>query len=205
MTTLLQWDKDLPNHLQQGTVLAQKEGALCLEAIGLLEKARTSAAAMAKQGEEEFELQKKKGYEEGLNAGKAAAAAYNVKTVLASLDYFERSKKQLIEVVINCVRRFVMELPPEERFYQLVGKALDELKQQPRIVLQISPKDREAVEGALERLSKLMPSETILEVRTREELGANSCVLESPLGLVDASLESQLAILESSLNVAKET
>ncbi|MBX9743330.1 MAG: type III secretion system stator protein SctL [Chthoniobacterales bacterium] len=203
MTTLLQWDQDLPDHLQQGTVLFQKEGALCHEAIELLEKARASTAAMAQQAKEEFEFQKKKGYEEGLSAGKAAAAAYNVKTVLASLTYFEQSRNQLIQVVINCVRGFVMELPPQERFYQLVGKALEELKQQPRIVLQVNPQDREAVESSLKRLSDLMPTQTMIEVRAREELGPNSCVLESPLGLIDASLESQLAILETSLNEAK--
>lgn len=202
-STLLQWDQDLPSYLQQGPILTQKEGALCCEAIDLVKQARVTAASIVEKAKQEFEFQKKKGYELGLSEGKAAAAAYNVKTVLASLEYFEQSKNQLIQIVINCVKSFVLELPPEERFYQLVGKALEELKQQPRIVLQINPKDREAVEAALERLSKLISSETIIEVRAREELAPNSCILESPLGLVDASLESQLAILESSLNTAK--
>ncbi len=95
-----------------------------------------------------------------------------------------------------------MELPAEERFYQLVGQALEELKQQPRIILQVNPRDRDAVEAALPRLQKLMPSGSTIEVRRGEELSLNSCILESPLGLVDASLESQLAILESSLSAA---
>lgn len=201
-STLLQWDKDLPSYLQQGPVLSQKEGMLCSNAVALLEAARIKAFEITEEAKQEFEDQKKKGYEQGLQEGKAAAAAHNIKTVLASLDYFEQSQHQLVEVVIRCVRRFVMELPAEERFYQLVGQALEELKQQPRIILQVNPKDRDAVEAALPRLQKLMPSGSTIEVRTRDELSLNSCILESPLGLVDASLESQLAILETSLSAA---
>jgi len=96
----------------------------------------------------------------------------------------------------------VLDLPPEERFYQLIGKALDELKQQPRIILQIHPQDRTAVDAVVSRLQTRMPVGSKIEVRTREELVPNSCVIESPLGLVDASLESQLAILEASLGQA---
>ena len=120
------------------------------------------------------------------------------------MDYYEQSRNQLVGVVISCVRRFVLDLPSEERFYQLIGKALDELKQQPRIVLQIHPQDREAVEKIMPKLQQLMPSSAKIEVRAREELKPNSCVLESPLGLVDASLESQLAILEQSLSKASQ-
>ena len=201
---LIQWDQDLPSYLQQGPVLHQKDQSLCLQAVDLLEKARAHTATMHEEAQQEFERQKKLGYEQGLSEGKAAAAAHNIKTVLASLDYYEQSKNQLVGVVVSCVRRFIMELPPEERFYQLVGQALDELKQQPRILLQINPKDREALEAALPRLQRLMPAGTKIEVRTRDELGLNSCVLESPLGLVDASLESQLAILETALTAASK-
>ena len=201
---LIQWDQDLPSYLQQGPVLHQKEQNLCLQAVDLLEKARAQATAINEKAQQEFERQKKLGYEQGLNEGKAAAAAHNIKTVLASLDYYEQSRNQLVGVVISCVRRFIMELPPEERFYQLVGQALDELKQQPRILLQVNSKDRDALELALPRLQSLMPTGTKIEVRTRDELNVNSCVLESPLGLIDASLESQLAILETSLITASK-
>lgn len=201
---LLQWDKDLPSYLQKGPVLLQKDQAVCLQAVDLLEQARAHAASMKKTTQEEFERQKKLGYEQGLQEGRAAATAHQLKTVLASLDYYEQSRNQLVGVVISCVRRFIMDLPPEERFYQLVGQALDELKQQPRIVLQINPKDREALEAALPRLQKLMPSGTSIEIRAREELTPNSCILESPIGLVDASLDSQLTILENSLKEASK-
>jgi type III secretion protein L len=201
-SSLLQWDQDLPSYLQYGPVLPQKELAVCFQATELLEQARARVVAIEEEARKEFEHQKKMGYDEGIKQGRAAVAAYNIKTVLASLDYYDQSRNQLVGVVIHCVRRFVIDLPPEERFYQLIGKALDELKQQPRIVLQINPQDREAVEAIIPKLQALMPSGSKIEVRAREELAPNSCVLESPLGLVDASLESQLAILERSLSQA---
>ena len=203
-STLLQWDKDLPSYLQQGPVIHQEEAALCLKAVDLLKQAETRAATTIEESKQEFERQKKLGFEQGLQEGREAAIAHNVKTVLASLDYYEQSRSQLVGIVMSCLRRLVMDLPPEERFYQLVGQTLDAFKQQPRIILQINPKDHDVVETAIARLQSRMPVGSTIEVRMHEELNPGSCVLESPLGLVDASLESQLAILEQSLlNAAK--
>lgn len=198
-STLISWDKDLPSYLQQGSVLLPEEASLCLQAVDLLEKARSHEKKIIKDAEVEFERQKQLGYEQGIKEGRAAAAAHNIKTVLASLDYYEQSRNQLVQIVISSLRRFIMELPLEERIYQLVGKALDLFKNQPRIVLQVHPSDRDAVEATILRLQQLMPAGSKIEIRVHDDLNPNSCVLESPLGLIDASLESQLAILEASL------
>jgi flagellar biosynthesis/type III secretory pathway protein FliH len=71
--------------------------------------------------------------------------------------------------------------------------------------LQIHPKDQEAVEAAITKLQPRMPTGSTIEIRLHEELNPGSCVLESPLGLVDASLESQLSILENSLLAATKS
>jgi type III secretion protein L len=143
--------------------------------------------------------------EQGLQEGRDAATAHHIKTVLASLDYYEQSRGQLVTLVTSCLRRLVMDLPPEERIYQLVGQALDSFKQQTRLILQINPKDQEAAEAAIVKLQPLMPAGSTIEVRMHEELDPGSSVLESPMGLIDASLESQLAILENSLLVAAKS
>ncbi|MBX9577267.1 MAG: type III secretion system stator protein SctL [Chthoniobacterales bacterium] len=200
--TLIQWDKELPNYLKKGPVIHREEMALCREAVTLLEEARKQGAEIVASSQKEFERQKKLGMEQGLQEGRDAAIAHHLKTVLASLDYYEQSRGQLVTLVTSCLRRLILDLPPEERIYQLVGEALDSFKQQTRLILQISPKDQESVEKAIAKLQPRMPAGSTIEVRMHEELSPGSCVLESPLGLVDASLESQLAILESSLLVA---
>lgn len=198
-STLVSWDKDLPMYLQQGPVLFSDQATICLQAVDLLEKARSHEASIIDNAKQEFERQKKLGYQQGFKEAMESAAAHNIKTVLASIEYVEGSRKQLIKIVIESLRRFVIDLPPEERFYQLVGQAISSFKQQPRIILQINSSDREAVELSLVRLQKLMPAETKIEIRIHDDLSPGTCVLESPLGLIDSSLESQLAILEKSL------
>jgi type III secretion protein L len=202
---LLQWDKELPNYLKRGTIIHQEEMTLCCEASELLEQARRKSAEMATASQQEFERQKKRGIEQGLQEGRDAAVVHHVKTVLASLDYYEQSRGQLVTLVLSCLRRLIIDLPPEERVYQLVGQALDGLTQQTRLVLQINPKDHDAAEAAIAKLQTRLPSGSTIEVRMHEDLEPGACVLESPLGLVDASLESQLAILESSLLAATKS
>ena len=200
--TLLQWDQDLPSYLQQGPVIHQKDMALCREAVDLLREARKRSDDTIEASKQEFERQKKLGFEQGLQEGRDAAIAHNIKTVLATLDYYEKSQHQLVGMVISCLRRLIMDLPPEERCYQLIGQALDAFRQQPHIVLQINPKDHDVVQAAITRLQSRMPAGSAIEIRMHEELNSGSCVLESPLGLIDSSLESQLAILENSLLTA---
>lgn len=203
--TLIQWDKELPAYLKKGAVIHQEELAVCREAVALLEQARKRKEEILQEAQQEFERQKKAGLEQGLQEGRQAATVHHVKTVLASLEYYEQSRAQIITLVVSCLRHLVMDLPAEERIYQLVGQALDALKQQTRLILQIHPKDKDVVETAITKLQALMPSGSTIEVRLHEELPPGSCVLESPLGLVDASLESQLAILESALSVATKS
>lgn len=203
--TLIQWDKELPKYLTKGPIIHQEEAALCREAVVLLEQARKQGAEIITSAQQEFERQKKLGIEQGLKEGRDTAIVHHIKTVLASLDYYEQSRSQLVRVVTSCVRRLIMDLPPEERIYQLVGQALDAFKQQTRLMLQINPKDQEAVEAAIPKLQSRMPPGSTIEVRLHEELNPGSCVLESPLGLVDTSLESQLSILENSLLAATKS
>ncbi|MBM3857293.1 MAG: HrpE/YscL family type III secretion apparatus protein [Verrucomicrobia bacterium] len=203
--TLIDWEKELPKYLATGPIIPQEEAAICREAVTLLEQSRKQGAEIVAAAQQEFERQKKLGMEQGLKEGRDAAVVHHLKTVLASLDYYEQSRSQLVGVVTSCLRRLIMDLPPEERIYQLVGQALDAFKQQTRLILQINAKDQEAVEAAIAKLQPRMPAGSTIEVRLHEELTPGSCVLESPLGLVDASLESQLAILENSLLAAAKS
>lgn len=202
---LINWDKELPQYLTKGPVIHQEEIALCQEAVTLLEQARKKSEEIVASSQQEFERQKKLGIEQGLQEGRDKAIVHHVKTVLASLDYYEQSRSQLVTVVTSCLRRLIMDLPPEERVYQLVGEALDAFKKQTHLTLQINPKDQEAVEKAIAKLQPRMPAGSTIELRMHEELSPGTCVLESPLGLVDASLESQLSILENSLLAATKS
>lgn len=203
--TLIKWDQELPKYLAKGPIIRQEEVAVCQQAVTLLEQSRKQGSEIVAAAQQEFERQRKLGMEQGLKDGRDAAVVHHLKTVLASLDYYEQSRSQLVGVVTSCLRRLIMDLPPEERIYQLVGEALDNLKQQTRLILQINAKDQEAVEAAIAKLQPRMPAGSTIEVRLHEELTPGSCVLESPLGLVDASLESQLAILENSLLAAAKS
>lgn len=203
--TLIEWDKELPQYLTKGPIIHQEEVALCQEAISLLQEAHKKSEEIVGSSRQEFERQKKLGMEQGLQEGRDKAIVHHLKTVLASLDYYEQSRSQLVRVVTSCLRRIIMDLPPEERVYQLVGEALDGLKKQTHLTLQINPKDQEAVERAISKLQLRMPAGSTIEVRMHEELSPGACVLESPLGLIDASLESQLSILENSLLAATKS
>src|SRR3990167_140274 len=201
--TLLQLDKELPGYIQQGPLLCKEEAGFCLEAVDLLEKARAYDVKMREEAQQELERQKKEGYDqgfkEGFKEGNDTAIAHHLKTVIATLNYYEQSREQLVKLVTGCLRQIIMELPPTERIYQVVGEALQLLKQQTRITVQINPEDHAALDVAMPRLQEFLPAGSKIDVRLRDDLTPGSCILESPLGLVDGSLESQLAVIEASL------
>jgi type III secretion protein L len=204
-SALLALSEKLPGYWQAGPVILPETNSVTQKALHLLEEGDAYLKKRTAEAEQEFERQKKRGYEAGLEEGRLAAAAHHLTTVLSSLEYYETIRKKVVEVITSCLRQLILDLPAEERIYQLVGEALSLLKQQTHITLQVHPLDRAKTEAVLPRLQELLEKGNRegqaprIELRLQEDLKTGSSILESPLGLIDASLEKQLTNLEKTL------
>lgn len=85
----------------------------------------------------------------------------------------------------------------------LIRKALLKVKDQPEVVIRVSPGDYDLVLLARSEFQTILEgSSAVLEVRSDEHLGAGDCILETPNGNVDARMATQLEIIRQAVQDA---
>jgi type III secretion protein L len=173
-----------------------------LDALELSAKAAAMEADMAKRAEEAYESRRRQGYQDGLDAGRDEYALKIMDTVMASVEYLEKLEGDLARIVEEAVRKIIGDLPSDQVAVGLVRKALSLMRDDRRVVVRVSPEDEPAVSQALQGPSGRSP---FFDVRADGRFSPGKCVLESDLGVVEASVETQLRNLSEALRTRVKT
>ncbi|MDR2385993.1 MAG: HrpE/YscL family type III secretion apparatus protein [Deltaproteobacteria bacterium] len=170
---------------------------LFLEALELREKIVAQGQELAKKAEQERKKRSDEGYQDGLEAGRDEYTLKIMDTVMASVEYLEKFEGDLANIVEEAVRKIIGDLPSDQVVVGLVKKALRTMRDDRKILVRVSPEDESAVRTALVGTSESWAS--FLEVRGDGRLNKGDCVLESDLGVVEASVATQLKNLSAAL------
>ena len=201
MSELLLLDGEIPPLLHSGKIVKADDLRLLKEASEVLEKARARAADVKASLERVEEEARQRGEARGLEEGRREAAVQHWKTVLSTVSYLRGIEEALIRTVTDSLGRIVMEIPPQERIVQLVGRALQDLSAVQKVIVNVHPDDVRVVTSEVNAMEATLPAGVLIEVRQRPDLSPGNCLLETPLGVVDASLEAQLQAMHESLSV----
>ena len=179
-------------------VLKASEAAVLLEANAVLDAARERVADMERKAGEAYERRREEGYRDGVEEGRLEHAEKVMETVLSSVEYIEGIEATLVNVVAVAVRKVIGEIDENERIVRIVRNALVTVRNQQHVTIRVAPADERAVREGL--ASMLVPGgASFLDVVPDARLERGACLLESELGVVDASLETQLKALENAL------
>ena len=184
-----------------GRVLKAAEVAEFVEANEVLEKARQRAEAITRQAEDAYEERRQEGYRDGQEEGRLEHAEKVLETVLSSVEYLEGLEQTIVEVVTSSIRKVIGELDEKEVIVRIVRNALTLVRNQQRVTIRVAPADEAAVSEALTIMTQAGPGgSSFLDVVADGRLERGACLLESELGVVDASLETQLKAFENAFH-----
>lgn len=196
------FDSELPLLMQKGRVLKVADVGIVSSAIELLNAARKEEQQKRQEMQEEWRQQQEAGFLQGTEAAKRQIMTHYWKTVVSTVAYLETLQEQLAETIVQAVRTLVQSAPPAERAIALATAAVDRLRQQAWIVLCLNPADVDPVNRLLENWKKLLPQNMRVETRASEEVKRGDCILESPIGQIDASLDAQISVIQEQLREA---
>jgi type III secretion protein L len=179
-------------------VLKKKDYALLLQAEQILAHARAEAGAIRVEAQKAYETEKARGYEQGLNESRMEMAERMLDTVSAGVDYLEGLEGTLTDLVMNALYKIIEGFEDRERVAGVVRKALSYVRTQKRVVLRLCPEDEELARGEWKNLQRDYPGIGTLDISADPRLSRGACLLESELGIIDASLEVQLAAIRNS-------
>ncbi len=166
----------------------------------VLAAAEAEAARIRQAAQEAFEEERRRGYEKGLDDGKAAIVERKLELLNESIAYMESVEGKMVDVVMKALQTCVMEIGDRELVVQIVRKVMNAVvRNQRHIVLKVAP---EMVPVVKERMTEILadyPALDDIDVLEDARLKGVSCLIETEAGIADASLDVQLAAIESSL------
>ncbi len=194
----------------------QRAEQLLAEAKQDAERLHEEAQISIQQAHQEA---KQIGYEEGKKEGLGLAkeeyqslidqANEVVKQTKASyLKKLSDAEEDLLTLSVEIAEKIIHETfeSDEERFIQLVKQTVNEVSDQPEVHVYVHPETYHLVTNQREELEAILSGKGQLSVFLNEELSTYACLIESPFGKIDSSVDKQLSkVKEKLLQLVKES
>ena len=181
----------------------------------LLEEAQTrieaeAAAALNAAKEQGSREGYDAGYQDGLKTAQEEqrqaileANAQAEKTIADAkadkLNYLVEAEGQIADLVLDIANKILPQhfIDVPQVILPLVRKAIMKIKDQPEVIIRVSPDQYDLLMLAKNEFKSLLEGQGTLEVKSDESLSISDCVLESPAGNVDARLSVQLEAIKA--------
>ena len=166
----------------------------------LIADAEAEARRIREKAKAAFEEERKRGYEKGLQDGKLEIAMQKLEQVDQSVAFMESVEGKMADIVMKALRSFVVEVGDKEMVVNIVRKTMNAvIRTQRHVTLKVAPEMAQVVKDRVAALRKDYPTVESFDVVEDERLKGPACILETEAGVADASVETQLAAIERSL------
>jgi len=176
-------------------VLSGQDLAAWRSAQDLVAAAELQAQAIRADAQTAYDAEKKRGYEEGLEEARLEQAEQMIENVSRTIDYFSKVEGQMVDLVMQAVQKIISDFDDQERVLITVRNALSVVRNQKQMTLRLHPLQVDVVKARVNELLASYPGVGYLDIVGDNRLQADACILESEIGLVEASLEGQMAAL----------
>ena len=180
-------------------IIKAEEYQQSLLAQDILRQAEDRADAILAQARADHQMEKERGYAEGLEAGKQVMTERIMSAAVRSVDSLAAMEEDMVNVVIQALRKIIGEMDDRERLIRIVRTALTMVRNEKKVTLRVAPGQVDTANSALAELLQAHPGINILEVAADSRLKNADCILESDLGIVDAGLDGQIEAIRKAL------
>ena len=177
-------------------VLRAADYTALVQAQALLDEARAQADAILAGAQEAFEAERRRGYEDGKQEALLDQAEKMIETVGRTVDYFAGVENEMVDLVMSAVRKVVDGFDDRDKVMIVVRNVLAVVRNQKHMTLRLNPDDVEVVRARINDILAEYPGIGYLDLMADARLAQGACILESEIGMVEASLEGQISALQ---------
>ena len=190
--------RTLSARLAPGTrIVKAADVAVWTDAQGLLAAARAQADAILAGAEAAVAEACARGYAEGQAEVRMEQAEKMIETVTRTVDYFASVEGDMVALVMGAIRKIMDDFDEEERVLLVVKNALAVVRNQKQMTLRLAPARVDGVRARVNELLAAYPGVGYLDIVADARLHGDACILESEIGLVEASIDGQIAALQT--------
>ena len=177
-------------------ILRAKEYCNYVESKRILREAHSHADIISKQSHEKYLEEKERGYDEGVDQSKVDQADHMLRIVENTVDYLASIEKVMAELLVTSVKKIINDFDQEELAIGLVKKALQNVRNEKKVTVRLPTTQYAMVKAKLNDLLGLYKGIGFIELVADQRLSTGDCILESEIGIIDASVDVQLKALQ---------
>lgn len=166
-----------------------------LTANQLVELARERAQAIEQGAHDVYQQQKALGWQAGVEQARIQQATLIQETLVQCNQYYRQVEQQMSEVVLQAVRKILKQYDNTELALSVTREALSLVSNQKHVILHVQPEQVVAMREQVSQVLKDFPEVGYVEVVADARLDQGGCILETEIGIIDASVDGQLAAL----------
>lgn len=183
-----------------GPRVSAEDAAAVARAEEVVAAADAEAARIAEEAKAAYEAEKKRGYADGVAEGKAEILMQKLDLVDESVRYIESVEEKMADIVLKALKKCVAEIGDRELVVQIVRKAMAAVvRTQRQITIKVAPEMVPVVKARLQAILADFPSVSYADIVEDAHLAATGCIVETEAGLVEASVDGQIAAIETSI------
>jgi type III secretion protein L len=181
-------------------VVKAADVATVRSAAEIVAAAEAEAARIREEAKAAFEEEKRRGYEKGIADGKMEIAMQKLDLVDSSVKFMESVEGKMADIVMKALKSCVVEIGDSEMVVQIVRKTMKAvIRTQRQVTVKVAPEMVASVKARVNALRAEYPTIETLDVVEDSRLKGTACILETEAGVADASVDTQLAAIEKSL------
>lgn len=169
------------------------------EAQDALAEAMREKARILESARQAYDRERERGYAEGNESARLEQSGSMIEMVTQTVDYFGKVESGMVDLVLDAVRKVVSDFDDRQRLTNVVRNCLDLVRSQKQLSLSVHPSQVTFLRGQVDALRESYPSLAQIEVHPDGRLSLDACVVESDIGVVEASLSGQVEVLRETL------
>lgn len=147
-----------------------------------------------------FEAEQVRGYRQGRDEARQEQAQKMIGVISQTVDYFSKIEAQMVDLVLDAVRRIIDDFDDREKVLKVVRNALIMVRNQRQILIRVHPVNLAEIKLQVNDLKQSFPGIEQMEVSADVSLDKDACVIESDMGQVEASMSGQMEALKASFS-----
>lgn len=192
---------DLSRPEVAGKIIKAKDFWAFKDAERALSDAFRKQEQIIASAQDAYKAERLRGYAEGSEEAKLDQSGSMVEIVSQTDKYFGKVETQMVDLVLDAVRKVVSDFDDRQRVTTVVKNCLDLVRSQKHLSLSVHPSQVDYLRSQVSELQKIYPSIAHIDVHPDQKLALDACVVESEIGIVEASLAGQVDMLRDALSV----
>ena len=161
----------------------------------LVERARENAAQIIEEAKQAYEQEKERGYQDGMMQSRLEQSEQMLKMVDRSISYLADVEVSLAEILMTAVNKIIDGYDDRALTVGLIKSGLQHVRNERQVTVRVPPSHYSYVKEQVADILSGYKGVGLLNPVSDPRLKAGSCILESKIGVVDASIDIQLEAL----------